>query len=361
MFGNIKVLQVGCGKMAKYIMRYVFEKGGSVVAGIDIDSNLFNKDIGEVMGTAPRGALIYPVEKLAKVIESTRPDIAVVATMSLLNDIKDVVKILVSNGVSVITTCEEAFYAINSNPKVYDELHEIAVLNNCTITGSGYQDTFWGSLITSIAGSTHKITQIKGSSSYNVEDYGIALAAAHGAGLTMEEFNTKIASIDNISFEQRKELIDSGKFLPSYTWNTVGWIADKMKLKIHTIEQKCIPIVADQNIHSATLQIDIAAGMVRGMSAVVTATTEEGIIIEAECVGKVYAPDEVDENTWVIKGEPETTMTIKKPATVELTCANVVNRIPDVLNAIPGFVPTCYISDPMYKSKSLKEYIKPKK
>ena len=32
----------------------------------------------------------------------------------------------------------------------------------CTITGSGYQDIYWGQLISSIAGSTQKITKIKG-------------------------------------------------------------------------------------------------------------------------------------------------------------------------------------------------------
>ena len=31
---------------------------------------------------------------------------------------------------------------------------------------------------------------------------------------------------------------------------------------------------------------------------------------------------------------------IEKPDTVRLTCATVVNRIPDVIKAEPGFVPT---------------------
>ena len=43
-----------------------------------------------------------------------------------------------------------------------------------------------------------------------------------------------------------------------------------------------------------------------------------------------------------IYGEPNTTVVITRPNTVELTCATVVNRIPDVINSKPGFVPTSH-------------------
>jgi 4-hydroxy-tetrahydrodipicolinate reductase len=104
--------------------------------------------------------------------------------------------------------------------------------------------------------------------------------------------------------------------------------------------------------------LTIPVGYATGMSAVVTTKTEEGIIIESECIGKVYSKDEYDKNEWTIYGEPSTTVTISRPSTVELTCASIVNRIPDVINAEPGFITTDKMSDIQYKVKSLDEYVK---
>lgn len=359
MFNSIRVLQIGCGKMSKYIMRYIFEKGGMVVAGIDINPELINQDIGVVMGTNQKVAIIYPVSKLEQVILSARPNIAIVTTMSLLNDIGDILKICARNGINVITTCEEAFYPVNSNPKLFKEIDDLARQTKCKITGCGYQDTFWGNLVYTLAGNTHQINKIVGSSSYNVEDYGIALAKAHGAGLTIEEFNLNVASADNISEMERNVLIENGTFLPSYMWNTVGWLADRLGFKIKHMEQKCTPVVLNTDLHSDTLKMDIPAGCATGMNATVTATTEEGIILEATCTGKVYTPSDFDKNEWTIEGEPTTTFVVNRPDTVLLTCANVVNRIPDVLNYPEGgFISTSKMDANKYLKTTFKDYIK---
>lgn len=348
---QIKVVQVGCGKMSKYIMRYIYNLGGKVVGAVDINESLIGKDIGTVMETEAKGISINDVSRLSEVLEDTKPDIAVITTLSFLNDIEDTIRTCITKNVNVITTAEECFYAKNSNPTLFKELDILAKSHNVTVTGCGYQDIFWGNMITTIAASTHNITGIKGSSSYNVEDYGIALAKAHGAGLTLEKFETEIASSDNISAEERQDLINNREFNPSYMWNTVGWLADKLKLTPTSINQKCIPTTSETDIHSDTLNMDINAGLATGMSAVVTLQTEEGITIEAECIGKVYSEDDFDKNEWTIYGEPNTTVTINRPSTVELTCADIVNRIPDVINAKPGFVSTSEMPEPTYKIK----------
>jgi len=355
---KVKVVQFGTGKMAKYTMRYVLEKGGEVVGAIDINPAVIGKDIGEIMETDKLGVNVTALKDAENMLNEVKPDVCIVETMSLLSDLEEPLMLCAKLGINAITTCEEAFFSWNSNPNLTKKIDELAKQNNCTITGTGYQDIYWGQLITSICGSTQKITKIKGSSSYNVEDYGIALANAHGAGLTLDEFDKQIASVDKISDEERQKIIESGEYLPSYMWNTNGWLCDKLGLTVKSQTQKTVPTTHNEDIYSETLGVTVKSGDATGMSAIVTTETEEGITIESECIGKVYSKDDFDKNEWTVYGEPDTTITVARPATVELTCASVVNRIPDVINAKPGFVPTCEISELNYKVKNLNEYVK---
>lgn len=344
-----KVVQYGTGKMSVYTMRYVYEKGGEIVGAIDVNPDVIGKDIGEIMGTEPKGIKVVSLDDAEKVITETKPDIVIVTTMSLIADVKDALMLCARLGVNAITTCEEAFFPMNSNPNVTKELDEMAKKTGCTITGSGYQDIYWGQLITSIAGSTQTIKKIKGSSSYNVEDYGIALAKAHGAGLTLEEFDKQVAALDRISDEERQAVIDKGEYLPSYMWNVNGWICEKLGLTVKSQTQETVPQTYQEDIESATLGMTVKAGTATGMSAVVTTKTEEGVILETQCIGKVYSKEDFDKNEWTIEGEPNTTLVINRPSTVELTCASIVNRIPDVINAKPGYVPTEQMGDLSFK------------
>jgi len=334
---KIRVIQYGCGKMGKVFLRYLYEKGAEIVGAIDLNPALVGKDVGEV---ADLGfPLNVPVRSDAEnVFKECDADVCVIATMSLMTDVYDPFELAARHGVNAISTCEEAFYPWNTSPALTNKLDKLAKENNCTLAGSGYQDVFWGNLITTLAGATHNITKIEGSSSYNVEDYGIALAQVHGAGLSPEEFEEKIAKNDS---------------LPSYMWNANQWLCSQLGWSIKSMEQKLIPLFHDEDVHSSTLNMTIKAGNALGMSAVVTTITNQGPVLVTQCIGKVYPEGEVDTNLWTIYGEPNTTVKIEQPATVELTCATIVNRIPQLLMAPAGFYttdkwdPAKYLTYPM--------------
>ena len=354
---EINVVQIGTGKMSHYTMRYLLEKGCNLVGAFDINEDVIGKSVNDLFEEVNSNVIISNINELDSKLKELKPNIAIVTTMSLLNDLGDVLKTCAKNSVNAITTCEEAFDSYNSNPQLTKEIDSLASSNNCTITGSGYQDVYWGNLISIIGGSTFKIKEIKGSSSYNVEDYGIALAKAHGAGLTLDDFDKEIASVDKISDDERNKLIESGNYLPSYMWNVNGWLIDKLGLTLKHQTQKTIPTTYKEDIYSETLKTTVKAGDATGMSAIVTTETNEGITITSECIGKIYAKDDYDKNIWSIIGEPDTTVIVERPSTVELTCATIVNRIPDVINSRPGFILTSEMPELKYKIKPLTEYL----
>lgn len=354
---KVRVFQIGCGKMSKYIMKYVYDKNGEIVGAVDVDPQVIGLDIGKIMETEKKGVKIEDVSLLDELLKQTKPDIAVVTTRSFLNDIANEVRICVCNNVHVITTCEEAFFAENSNPQLFFELDALAKAHHVSIVGAGYQDIFWGNMIYSVCTSMARITKIKGRSSYNVEDYGIALAQAHGAGLTSAQFEKDIAATNDLTEEERKKKMEERTFFPSYMWNVVGWLAEKLHLHINTISQKCVPVLTDQELQSDTLNMTLMPGMVRGMNAIVTATTKENILLEIECIGKVYTKDEEDINEWTIFGEPTTVVKNDKPETVLLTCADVVNRIPQVLKAKSGFITTVALGEPIFVLNDFNNYL----
>lgn len=345
----VKFVQYGMGKMSKYTIRYAMEKGYKFVGAFDIDENKIGRDASIVLGGEDTGVTIRSSEEFEAFLSENDVDVVIVTTRSLIAEVEDALYISAKCGVNAVTICEEAFYPQNSHPKVFEKIDAMAKQNKCVVTGTGYQDVFWGNLIVTLAGATHKIDAIKGQSSYNVEDYGIALAKAHGVGLTVEEFERDIASVDNISDTEREALIQSGEFLPSYMWNVNGWLVGKFGFTIVKQTQKCVPVIASEDMTCESLGLSIAKGQVRGMSAVVTTTTKEGVTIETQCVGKLYTDTECDTNDWEIVGEPSTRVVISRPSTVELTCATCVNRIKDILASKEyGFITTDHFEAPKY-------------
>lgn len=355
---NIRVAQYGCGKMSVYLMRYVIEHGGDLVAAFDMNPEVIGKDAGQLTGMEKIGVTIANAADADKILKETKPDVCVIATRSTMEELKPAFSVCAENGINAITTCEEALYPWNSSYDITKELDELAKAHGCTLCGCGYPDMYWGSLITTLAGSMHKIKKITGISSYNVEDYGIALAEGHGAGLPMDRFQKEIGTYNELDYKATVEAIKDGRVVPSYMWNQNGWLCSQLNLHITSQTQKCIPLTHEGDLHSETLGMTIKAGDATGMAAVVTTETEEGITLETQCQGYVYGPEDFDKNEWTFEGEPETTVIVNRPATVELTCATIVNRIPMLIDSEPGYITTEKMPVNHYLVKPMHQYVK---
>ncbi|MBU1055933.1 MAG: dihydrodipicolinate reductase [Proteobacteria bacterium] len=364
---KIKVVQIGCGNMAKMTVAYALEKGAQIVGAVDHRPGNIGKDLGEVLGYEKKLGIIVSGD-IAATLDTAYGDekpnasgkynkFAIVTTTSLVKEVGMLLKECAKRGINVYTTCEEAHYPWISAVTMAKEVDALAKANGATITGGGFQDVFWAHEIVTLAGACQSITNIHGESRYNVDHYGIALAEIHGAGFTKDEFEKKIAAPSKKTYKEFLVGMDNGTIEPGYAWTVNGWLADKLGLAIIDQIQECIPTFSDVDLHSKTLGKTIKAGDATGMIGRAITKTKEGIEIVFDSIGSVYAPDDKDFNNWNIYGVPNCNVVNAEPATPEHTCATIVNRLIDLYTAPVGYVTTNKLAPARFFASAEKYFI----
>lgn len=345
---KIKVVQYGIGNIGTYIIQAIESKGAKIVGAIDKDNTLVGRDIGIISNSSLKNIYVNSPNNFKKVLEETRPDICIITTNGFLENNKDNPFFLCASlGINVITSCEEAFYPFFSNPSIYNELDIISKKNNCTILGSGFRDFYCSQLVASLSATQLNVKVIKNNTLYGLNGCNENILRDHGVYQTYEDFSKKmdIYSEWDINYDS----IQSDNFRPSLMWGIHGWICKKLNLSIINQIQNRYPVYTSEEWLPNDRMI--------GVRAVVKTKTKEGIIIESSCTGKFLEKKEEILSEWEVIGDSYSKVTASEYNTVASTAATIINRIPDTINAKPGFLTTIDIGEMQYKHQPLNTYI----
>ena len=120
-------------------------------------------------------------------------------------------------------------------------------------------------------------------------------------------------------------------------------------------------LYAEDDAYNAFRDLHIKKGCVIGKNETTKIETAEGITFYCEFVSKMTEENKGESgnlNKIVIEGEPNLDIVTTDAAGEKTTTATIINRIPDVINAEPGFITVCELGEPCFKAKPLAEYLK---
>jgi 4-hydroxy-tetrahydrodipicolinate reductase len=109
-------------------------------------------------------------------------------------------------------------------------------------------------------------------------------------------------------------------------------------------------LLADKDIKSHGLGRYIRPGEIIGSKDFARYEIEGGPVIEVSFAAKIFSDNERAVNHWKIWGEPNLNVETLDFPGFEVTCASVINRIPDVMLAPPGFLSVCDIPPARFRA-----------
>jgi 4-hydroxy-tetrahydrodipicolinate reductase len=338
---RIKAVVYGVGAMNSVATRLMLEKGVDIVGALARSPEKVGRDLGDVAGLGYETGVIVEDDP-ERVLSTRQADIAVIAVASYMPDMYEHLHRCASHSVNAITIAEEVLYPWNTSPMQSAELDRLARANGVTITGTGQQDVYWVNLVSMVMATAHRIETVTGRASWNVDDFGPEVAKDQRVDTTVDDFDTWLA-----------EAVRP----PSFGKNTLGALVEDLGVTVTEQSSTTRPEVATQQVPSTALGLTVQPGRVIGFTDVDTVATDHGITLTFEMTGRLYLEGEADINDWTITGEPELRLSNPGVPTGFTTCTQLVNRIPDVINAPPGLVTMEKLPRPRYRTYPLGAYV----
>ncbi|MHA1975009.1 MAG: NAD(P)H-dependent amine dehydrogenase family protein [Candidatus Hodarchaeales archaeon] len=320
---KFNVIQVGFGPMGRLVAKLLLNRKNIDLLGIvDIDPGLKGKKIGSILkdDTVPDLEIQSSLEGL---IKKGVVDIMVIATSSSLEKIFPLIKLAATNGINVLSLCEQLSYPFLKFPDLSKEIDTLAKKNDITVLGTGINPGYLMDLLPIVVTApTQKVDKITVVRMMNSAKRRGPFQKKIGTGLNVKEFTDEINNKEITGHVGLEE--------------SIGMIISALGLEFDQIkEYPPEAVIAEEKI--VTPYTTVEKGQVCGLKSIATATRSNREIVRLEFIAYAGEHDEYDEIT--IEGIPKLHQKIIGGVHGDIgTAAMVANLIPNVCSARTGLV-----------------------
>ena len=341
---DIRVALWGLGAMGSGIAKMIASKEGIVISGVCVRrEHLAGQEVYAYLGM-DRGDRdpVFITNNIEDVVRRDLCDIVVLATDSFVEAQFDKIMFCLDRGVHVISTAEEMAWPWAQSEELADKIDAYAKERGVAVLGTGINPGFvLDYLILALSGTCEHVESISAARINDLAPFGKAVMLEQGVGISVEEFNRRIAEdslAGHVGFPESMEMIAAG-----------------MGVKLADIEQTRDPIIT--NVDRKSVHGEAKKGHLAGIRQQSYGRLADGkVFIHLDHPQQICPEDEgvhtgdyitiradgYDMNLSIV---PET------PGGIG-TIAMVVNMIPHVIGAKPGLrsmldlpVPRCILGN----------------
>lgn len=316
----INVMHFGLGPIGTAVVRQIADHGGfKVVGGIDVDPEKVGRDVGEVAGLSRKlRAQVWNDAPAA--LEKVTPDVIVLCTSSSLKRVFPQIEIALQAGIPVISTTEELAYPAPANRAIIATIDALAKKANVAVLGTGVNPGFvMDTLPITLTGPCERVDAIRVERVQDATTRRFPFQKKIGCGLTVEQFQEKVVdgSVRHVGMAESIYMIG----------DALGWEVDR-------VLDEVTPKIAESRVSSEFFTI--VPGQVRGLRQIGIGYVDGKPLITLHMEAYLGARESFD--AVHIDGSPKLSVKVIGGTHGDIaTAAIVVNSIPKLLRAAPGY------------------------
>lgn len=321
---NVKVIIWGLGAMGGGMADMLLKKKGVDIVGAVGRGAKIGKSMFDYIKTEKGDRADVIIGAPEDVIKKGAADVVLCCTDSFTKNAFDRIKLVLEQGINVVSSAEEMAYPMAGEPELAKQLDEIAKANGVSVIGTGINPgLIMDLLVVTMTGCCEEVEHITSRRVNSLSPFGPAVMVEQGIGITEEEFKEGVKTghlSGHVGFQESIRMIG----------DAIGWPVEKITTSMD-------PITTDVDRKSP--YGFAKAGNVAGVAMKGFGYVDGELKIEMDHPQQIE-PEQVGVSTGdyvIIKGTPNINMVNSPEVPGGIgTIAMCVNMIPHIINARPG-------------------------